>query len=339
MRELVTVQTIGAIEPIPNADFIEVARVLGWKVIVRKGSFSVGDHAAFFEVDSLLPEGDPRYDEFQGNGQRTMVQDGTEVRGHVLSTKKLRGVISQGLILGLGTLGLDQSLPVGTDITGDAGVLKWEETVPLSNDIIGSFDSRFAPKTDSIRAQTLAEHWDEIVALGWEPTIKVDGTSQTLVNDGGNIRIFGRNWEQSPEVSGMTIAQKFGLVDAIRDHLGMAIQFELAGPGISRNRLKLDALRPFIFSVWEDRKKVARQNWDPRLIPLSVPVLADEWKPQGTLEDMIAKVETLRGNITKDLLDEGVVFHPTQEGEHPDWLGSNANFKVINNKYLVKHGL
>ena len=42
-RKLATVERIVAIGPIPDADAIEVATVRGWKVVVKKGEFQVGE--------------------------------------------------------------------------------------------------------------------------------------------------------------------------------------------------------------------------------------------------------------------------------------------------------
>jgi len=54
-RKLASVQRIKDIQPIPNADNIEVATVLGWHCVVRKGEFKPGDLCVYFEIDSLLP--------------------------------------------------------------------------------------------------------------------------------------------------------------------------------------------------------------------------------------------------------------------------------------------
>ena len=73
-RKLVSVQEITNIEPIEGADRIEVARVLGWRVVVGKDMhLKPGDRVAYFETDSLLPAYDPRYKPFQERGQKTMI--------------------------------------------------------------------------------------------------------------------------------------------------------------------------------------------------------------------------------------------------------------------------
>ena len=185
MRNLVSVQKILDIRPIEGADKIDVATVGGWRIVVGKGDFHVGEHVAYFEIDSFLRGDNPAYESFLARGTKTFIIDGVEVQGHVLKTIKLRGVISQGLILPLSSFGVDAETEVGTDITELAGVVKWEAPLPAGNgNIVGPFDSRFAPKTDAVRLQNLTEYWDLIKTVEWEPTVKVDGTSQTIVNDG-----------------------------------------------------------------------------------------------------------------------------------------------------------
>ena len=56
MRKLASIQTVNAVEPIPNADAIEKIRVLGWWVVVKKGEHKPGDKLVYCEIDSLLPE-------------------------------------------------------------------------------------------------------------------------------------------------------------------------------------------------------------------------------------------------------------------------------------------
>ncbi len=56
MRSLASIQTVNAVEPIPNADAIEKIRVLGWWVVAKKGEHVAGDKLVYCEIDSLLPE-------------------------------------------------------------------------------------------------------------------------------------------------------------------------------------------------------------------------------------------------------------------------------------------
>ena len=54
-RELAYVVLIDGIEPIPDYDRVEHAIVGGWRVIVQKDQFKVGDPAIYFEIDSRVP--------------------------------------------------------------------------------------------------------------------------------------------------------------------------------------------------------------------------------------------------------------------------------------------
>ena len=55
-RELAYVVKIDAIEPIEGSDNCEAAVVGGWRIMVRKETFKVGDYAVYFEIDSKVPE-------------------------------------------------------------------------------------------------------------------------------------------------------------------------------------------------------------------------------------------------------------------------------------------
>lgn len=89
-RKLASIQQITDLQPIPGADAILVASVLGWKCVVRRDEFKVGDHCVYFEIDSLLPVAD--WTDFLRKG---------DARPFRLRTIKLRGVRSQGLALPL----------------------------------------------------------------------------------------------------------------------------------------------------------------------------------------------------------------------------------------------
>lgn len=343
MRKLASVQKISNITEIPGADKIEAARVLGWNVVVGKGEFKVGDKVIYFEVDSFLQIGDERFTKFRYGSETSIIVNGETVNGHIVRSKKIRGVVSQGIVCSFEDLGFTRQFAdearIGDDLTDVLGILKWEEPVPDGDNIIGPFNTSFAPKTGAMRVQTLAPRWDEIVSLDWVPTVKVDGTSQTIINTENVLKIFGRNWELSHNTAGYKTAEEYGLTDFLKFNTDYAIQFELAGPGIQKNRLNLQKLRPFVFAVWHSGVRVPHSKWDQVLLDLSAPVLDDSWKPVGMLDEMVEKVSGLRGNITKDVLDEGIVYHLAEGVTAPTWMDRNEAFKIINNKFILKHNI
>lgn len=120
-RKLATVERIKEIRPIPDADFIEVATVRGWSVVVVKGQYKVGDRIIFCEIDSLLPI----REEFEFLRKSSYI---SEPEGFRLRTVKLRGQVSQGLILPLPVLP-SEYVPVmfdGMDVTDIMGIQLYE---------------------------------------------------------------------------------------------------------------------------------------------------------------------------------------------------------------------
>lgn len=108
-RELAYVVTIDEVQPIPNYDKVEYARVGGWWVIVRKDQFKAGDLAIYIEIDSRVPEKEP----FMF----------LEKRNFKIKTLKMCKVISQGLLMSPSDFGWNAAdLAVGDFLTEKLGI-------------------------------------------------------------------------------------------------------------------------------------------------------------------------------------------------------------------------
>jgi|SRR6056297_881963 len=94
MRKLASIRKISDIQPIEGADLIQVATVDGWKVVVKRGEFQVGDLVVYLEIDSWVPH---ELASFLSNGKEPREYNG--VKGERLRTIKLRGQVSSGLLL------------------------------------------------------------------------------------------------------------------------------------------------------------------------------------------------------------------------------------------------
>ena len=90
MRKLATIRTISDIQEIPGADNICVAIVDGWEAVIKKNDFLIGDKIVFVEIDSIVPER-PEFEFLRSRKFR-------------IRTIKLKGQISQGLVLPLSIL-------------------------------------------------------------------------------------------------------------------------------------------------------------------------------------------------------------------------------------------
>jgi len=112
-RELAYVVLINGIEPIPGYDRVEHALVGGWRVIVQKDQFKVGDPAIYFEIDSRVPS-DKECFAF------------LEKRNYKVKTLKMCKTISQGLLMHASDFGWTIGDYNGiTCILDDKGVLHY----------------------------------------------------------------------------------------------------------------------------------------------------------------------------------------------------------------------
>lgn len=94
-RVMASVRRVDEIIAIEGADKIEVARIGGWRVVVKKGEFQEGSLAIYCEIDSFIPtEIAPSLTK---SGHAPKEYNG--VQGERLKTVKLKGQISQGLLL------------------------------------------------------------------------------------------------------------------------------------------------------------------------------------------------------------------------------------------------
>ncbi len=51
---IVPVAEIQRLSPHSNADARELAQVLGWQLVVRKGEYQVGERIVYFPIDTVL---------------------------------------------------------------------------------------------------------------------------------------------------------------------------------------------------------------------------------------------------------------------------------------------
>lgn len=255
MRKLATVRKISAITPIEGADKIECASVDGWKVVVKKGEFNVGDYGVYFEIDSWVPCEiapflcDKEKKEYGG------------VVGARLRTVKMRGQISQGLLLPIHEyihqIIVEEEDYDGFDLTDILGIQKYEKPVTNAPQARGNFPS-FIPKTDAERIQNLRKVFNGIgIYQLYEVTTKLDGSSMTVYYNSkdDHFGVCSRNMELSLDCADnafVSTALKHDLESKMRT-LGksFAIQGELMGPKIQGNRENLPETKFYVFSIYD----------------------------------------------------------------------------------------
>jgi RNA ligase (TIGR02306 family) len=341
MRKLASIKPITYIKPIEGADAIECAIVDGgWPVVIKKGEYKVGDIAIYLEIDSWVPY---ELAPFLSKGKEPREYNG--VKGERLRTVKLRGQVSQGLLL---PIGLTFWRDIGTDLTESLGIQKWEPPIPaqLQGTMKGNFP-HFIPKTDQERCQNLRKdifetHKDEI----YEVTVKLDGSSTTIYVKDGEVGVCSRNIDLK-ETEGNSFwkaARDQGLIDALQGYsddmaMDLAIQGELIGEGIQGNPEKLKGHRFFLFDVYDitnGRYLNPGERYD----------VLDELKRGGADVDHVPIIDQdVRVAQTYDTIDdllnfaEGPSLNPQTKREglvFKSW-DSDFTFKAISNSYLLRN--
>jgi RNA ligase (TIGR02306 family) len=351
MRTLASIQTVNAIEPIPNADAIEKIRVLGWWVVSKKGEHKPGDRLIYCEIDSLLPER-PEFEFLRASSFKPAQIDasGTTVlpAGFRIKTVKLRGQVSQGICFPLSLLPPGVPMEEGADVTELLGIRKWEPPLPagMGGQIKGGFPG-FLPKTDETRVQVLESVLKRHLGKTFYLTEKLDGTSFTAFLREGEFGICSRNlWiDETDETNILSqVARRLKLEEKLREvvarrQIDLAVQAEVIGPGIQKNKYELKAVTLRVFSVLNVGTYQLLDHGDSLDV---IRELGLEGVPQlGTLvlnhsvDELIALAEGT-SLLNPKTQREGIVLRPQVE-EFDEDLGGRLSFKAINPKFLLKY--
>lgn len=160
---LAQIQNIVKISPHPNADLLEIAQVLGWEAIVKKGEYKEGDVVAFIFPDSILPD-KPEWTFYNSKSNR-------------VKAVKLRGVFSMGIVEKLDRIGYNGPIEIGRDIHEELGIIKWEAPQPQDLSAAGVYGFGI-PRTDESNYQNLRDiPFGEVVDV----TLKIDGQSFSAI--------------------------------------------------------------------------------------------------------------------------------------------------------------
>ena len=160
-RKLASVQKVLSINPIANADAIELAKINGWQCVVKKGDFEVGDLGIFFEIDAVPPDREEYQFLWRPNDLEAGVSFDRPSKFRI-RTLKLRGALSQGLFMPVSTIGETTfELVEGEDLTEFLSVEKYEPQVSMGSFARSSFPY-FVPKTDEARVQSVPSYFSVI---------------------------------------------------------------------------------------------------------------------------------------------------------------------------------
>jgi len=311
----------------------------------QEGRVKAGDVAVYCEIDSWIPT---ELASFLSKGQEPRVFDG--IKGERLRTVKLRGQLSQGLLLNYWNLPkvvdafhktrLASDEPF--DVTEILGIVKYDPPVPahLAGEVRGLFPT-FIPKTDQERVQNLSTEFAQWQAdkVKWEVTEKLDGSSMTVYVNGDDHGVCSRhlNLKDTESNTLWKVAHRDQIITAISESgRNLAVQGEIVGEGIQGNPYKIKGQSFYTFDIYDiDARRyfnpTERNEFCELYQLLHVPMIAFSAEPYDTLgivtiADMLKFAEG-KSDLNAQTEREGVVFKAHS---------LDQSFKAISNRFLLK---
>ena len=329
----VTIQKVHNFTPIENADRIEVAHVLGWKCVVKKGDFEIGDMGVYIPLDSEVPHDEDRYPFMKGSKYR-------------VRTVKLRGQISQGLFLPMDFFTSQERSDIdkvasGEDISQTIGVTQYEPQMSAKMNVASEgYIPSIIKRTDQERLQNIPEIINLFQTNTFEMSEKLNGSSVQMYLYEGGLKVCSRNMllKNVKGSAHWAIAEKYGVEEKLRSFSrNISLQGELVGPKIQGNPYKLNEIDWYIFDIWDvDEQKyilpAERQAIISYLGLKHVPIWDDALVPYDDMSvDDFLKLSDGMSVMNPEAVREGLVY------KSMDYIdGEIVSFKVVNNELLLE---
>ncbi len=356
MSKLASIEKIIDIKPIEGADAIELAFVLGWQVVVKKGEFKIGDLCVYIQIDTVVPD-KPEFEFLRERNFR-------------VRTIKLRKQLSQGIIFP------DTLVPrfnrfEGEDVTEILGIKKYEKPdnnparyekprIPkvwykkwiylFKYNILYKLFPSLLPKTrspfptnlvsitDEERIQNIPHVLETHKGKTFVVSYKLDGSSITIIHNKvlskSKYRICSRRFELHDKNNDWYKVFKSTNFSEHVDKLikyfntdDIIVQGEAIGKfNGNHHNLKEDEIR--LFNIYVNGKRLSQNEFCDVCFSLNIPYCPTLF--YITLNHSMQEI--LQLSEIPDILNPEV---PT-EGLVWRCIEDNLSFKVINNQYLLK---
>lgn len=344
MRKFASIQLVDSVISHPNNDNLEVVGVLGWKTVIPKGVFSVGDKCVYFEMDSILPS--LSYDIPQNVNDVLALN--THLNTHFVApsdadtrvrTVLVDGVESQGLVAKLNPEFKVQE--VGYDLSEYLGVVHYH--VPDDKNFSGEWPPGL-PKTEEPNIQSNPGLLKELEGIPAVATLKMDGTSATYFYVNGEFGVCSRNKNcgiaSNPWGS---VAKELKIPEKLKEYgRNIALQGECCGGGLQGNKLKLKKKEFYVFSVFDIDSGVYLPWVDAKSIALSlglqvVPEVCvwEDGFPKMSVDEALA---LSKGEYSVGGPREGIVIRPLNKEYMVNPIEpKRLSFKVKNPDFLIAY--
>src|ERR1035437_5496698 len=157
-----TIEVISDVISHPNADRLDVVKILGFQCITQKGLYSIGNKVVYVRPDSLLPI-EPWAEDYRKYSPKR------------IKSVFLRKMWSEGIIIPFELLPVDLTKnSIGDDVGSLIGVTHWDPPVPQDNSAKGNLPYGIS-KTDEERFENIVDKlpYGELVDI----SLKYDGQS------------------------------------------------------------------------------------------------------------------------------------------------------------------
>jgi len=330
-KALATIEKIISIIKHPNADRLYIATVNGWQCVTAE-PYQVDDLVIYIQIDTTIPR--KPWSEF-------LFKDAERQRERLKSIK-LRGAVSQGLLLPVVILPDPSSAVEGADVSDLLEIQKYEK--PIEGETLnpkGNFPHHLVPKTDEERIQNYTRIITDLVGTDVYISLKCDGMSGTFIKLDGMLTVCSRNLElKDGNNHYWSMARKYNLAEVMNE--GEVIQSEIIGPGIQKNHAGDSEVTMRVFNVghvhtvsnsgYFDYDILVKYCNDKHL-PM-VPVLYTGLWKFDNLQQLLDFADAQK--YWNGAQAEGIVIRTLKESRHP--VLGRLSFKVISNKFAIKHG-
>ncbi|HEX5051885.1 MAG TPA: RNA ligase (ATP) [Planctomycetota bacterium] len=307
---IVPVTTIDSIVAHPGADRLEIARVLGWQVVVPKGRYRAGDKVVYFPPDAIVPQ--EHSDRF---GVTQYLSKGR------VRCARLRGEPSYGFLFAPD----DPAVPVGTNLAAHYGITKYEPPVrPFAGDALP--DHPWFPRYTELEN---LRNFPDVFAAG-EPVVlteKVHGTNARVGIVRGQRMAGSHNLRRAEPTARMhenpywlpfTLAPVTALLeDLAGKHERVMLFGETYGRGIQSFHYGMTGQLGFVaFDLMAGDRYLDHDELQATLAKFGVPSVPVLW--QGPFS-MAAVQQHASGKTQFDdqHIREGVVVRPLHERTDP----------------------
>jgi RNA ligase (TIGR02306 family) len=314
--EVVRVQKI---HPHPNADSLGVVTVWGYTCCVRLADVKEGDLLAYIPPDSIVPDL-PEYAFLQGHRR--------------IRVKKLRGVISQGLLVPAPAGAVE-----GQDVAEQMGITHYDPPEPISS---GGEAEAGPPGYRPFYDVESLRRCNGLLALGEliHVTEKVHGSSgKWCFADGRMWCSSHREWKKQDESNlwWKALARTPGLQKMLEEHPEITAYGEVYGSsvqnfkyGMKPGEIKIAVFDLLIGNVWQSFEfdDEMSKKYGFEMVPLIV---------HGEPFDMQKILEMAEGKSLvpgADHIREGCVVKPVIE--RTDISIGRVQLKVVGNGFLLR---